>query len=339
MKKHIFYFLPFSLFVLPIIGSCGGQDNFSKYVNINDVLNEKDGWYQTVSSNFGGRGANEFPEYWDFRQTTDINFGHCYQRFCGNKTFIWTKDMVDNSNPNYLDIKYDRLPTAYTDPQDSTFTTQNISGSISTEGRFEQAFGYWETEARFMDKHYGWAAFWLQCASEARVGNGGKDGSEIDIFESFNWNDFQNEVRLNTMADGYGENYKEFGTSGYYVDEDGVPISEYDGSYHKYGFLWTPQAYYMFVDRKLIFSTTAPTANHSSPRGKSNLMGVCQVPVYAIFSGHMGPNDAGQTSSRAPNGLPFDTYSGPANFYIKNFVCYQNKNFLSYIKSPNDFPS
>jgi hypothetical protein len=38
------------------------------------------------------------------------------------------------------------------------------------------------------------------------------------------------------MADGYEEHYKEFGTSGYYVDKYGTPINIY-GDFHKFGLL------------------------------------------------------------------------------------------------------
>jgi hypothetical protein len=39
------------------------------------------------------------------------------------------------------------------------------------------------------------------------------------------------------MAEGYDNYYyKEFGTSGYYVDKSGVPINIYN-DFHKFGFL------------------------------------------------------------------------------------------------------
>jgi hypothetical protein len=92
----------------------------------------------------------------------------------------------------------------------------------------------------------------------------------------------------------------------------------------------------MFVDHNLVFKTNAPIANKSHPLG-DNYMGICQVPAFAILSGHMGPNEAGQTNSKAPNGLPFSAYDGEGEFLIKDFVCYQNKHFVPYIKSPSDF--
>jgi hypothetical protein len=95
----------------------------------------------------------------------------------------------------------------------------------------------------------------------------------------------------------------------------------------------------MYVDHNLVFKTNAPIANHGCPPGEDNSMGICQVPVFPILSGHMGPNKENEEHNKAPNGLPFSSYAkdGEGEFLIKNFICYQNKNFEPYIKQPSDF--
>lgn len=315
-----------------LVTSCDGTRNFEKYTNINDVLKLQNGWKKTFHTQFGE--SNTIPNGWD-----DKWHEYEHRGDCDHCPFIWRRNEVENSvTDKCLRIKYINEDQD-TDPENRW--TKNITGCVTTDGTFEQAFGYWEVDAKFLNKHYGWAAFWLQCQDMAKESpstwnHGGEDGSEIDIFESFNWNDFQNEVRLNTMADGYGDHYKEFCTSGYYVDKHGMPINIYN-DFHKFGLLWTPDAYYMYVDHNLVFKTTAPIANHGmhTPTD-NNHMGVCQVPAFALISGHMGCS-TNEHTYHAPNGLPFDEYDGPGEFLIKDFVCYQNKHFEPYIKQPSDF--
>lgn len=322
-----------------VLVSCNlNEDKFERYTDINDVLNLKNGWKKTLCSQFGNASQpDQFPPHWSFRQIDA-------ERVCGSydtdnvNHFTWKNEYngthyADNSKDGYLQINY-KQDIEWTDSKG--WKTNNFSSSISTENSFEQAFGYWECEAKFLNKQYGWAAFWAQSHNQGHVGYGGRDGCELDFFESFNWNDFRNEVRLNAFADGYYEHSKEFGTSGYYVDQHGVPIDTYD-YFHKFGFLWTPTTYYMYVDHNLVFKTTAPIANHHSPPGSDNSMGICQVPVFPIFSGHMGPNKSGEKNNKAPNGLPFSEYNGEGEFLVKNFTCYQNEHFEPYIKQPSDF--
>ncbi len=55
---------------------------------------------------------------------------------------------------------------------------------IDTRGRFEQKFGYFEVRC-ILPKGVGlWSAFWVHCDGVSSVDNEGRDGTEIDVFES-----------------------------------------------------------------------------------------------------------------------------------------------------------
>lgn len=66
--------------------------------------------------------------------------------------------------------------------QDDKFT----SGAISTKGKYERRFGYFECRVKFPEEPGHWSAFWLFGEGINKSNNrepGGRDGTEIDIFE------------------------------------------------------------------------------------------------------------------------------------------------------------
>jgi len=58
-----------------------------------------------------------------------------------------------------------------------------IDGCVDTRGKFERAFGYWVARIQFQSQPGHWSAFWLMGDGVRRVGDGGRDGTEIDIME------------------------------------------------------------------------------------------------------------------------------------------------------------
>ncbi|MDR3330555.1 MAG: glycoside hydrolase family 16 protein [Mycoplasmataceae bacterium] len=288
--------------------SCG----ISQYTNIDDVLSCKNGWYKTLSSDFS---KGTMPDKWAIR-------GDHEARDCGGETFYWDNDEVSfPPSTDHLKINYEQKASEL-----------NTTGCIETKTTetdpgFNQAFGYWEVDCKLLQEQYGWSAFWLQCNGESQVGNGGRDGSEIDILESLYYIEPKNTVRITTHCDGYDDtpifgHHKEFYKIASYTDSGNQPISFYDGNYHKFGLLWTPERYYMYVDRHLVMETDG-----------GGVVGICQVPVYAILSGHMGPggNNFGYEN------IKFSDYTEPGEFDIRSFNCYQNSHFEKYIRQTSDF--
>jgi beta-glucanase (GH16 family) len=116
---------------------------------------------------------------------------------------------------------------------------------IGTEGKFEAAFGYFETRMKLHTQEGHWAAFWLQSPTMGRVGDPKENGTEIDIFEILGK---QRDTLLSNLHwNGYGKEHQTAGSR--YVDKS-LP----DG-FHVVGLEWTPQEYVIFLDGKEIWRT------------------------------------------------------------------------------------
>ena len=140
-----------------------------------------------------------------------------------------------------------------------------LSGAVWTSGIFEQAYGYFEVRCRLQPAVGCWSAFWLMCDSQPSVGNGGKDGAEIDIVESPFFT--RSTVQHNIHWDGYGENHGSISSGdvirpGLYTD------------FHTYALEWTKDEYIFYIDGEETWRTSEG--------------GVCEVPCYLILSVEAG---------------------------------------------------
>ena len=191
------------------------------------VLNE-DGWYMVFEDDFNGSKLNE-----------GINFG---EKYTGNKE-IWTTSpyairwQSNDENkpeqgcwwcPEMVEVKdskaiihsrYEENHTCDGDcPSKGRFTsgieTRLISGDnnnnkgTSDTLLFAQAFGYFECRVKFPKSQGLWSAFWLQSSNMRQVGNKGKDGTEIDIYESAFLNNETSRMGHALLWDGYGKRAK-----------------------------------------------------------------------------------------------------------------------------------
>ena len=139
-----------------------------------------------------------------------------------------------------------------------------VDGCVRTRGKFEHAFGYYVARIELQKEVGHWSAFWLYNASVGKVGNEGRDGTEIDIMEK-PWLD--DRVNHALHWDGYGKAHRSAGH-----------VSKAPGlleGFHTYGLLWLPEEYVFYVDGKEVWRTKAG--------------GVCQVPLYIKLSDEIGP--------------------------------------------------
>lgn len=134
-----------------------------------------------------------------------------------------------------------------------------IDGCVRTKGRFERTFGYYVARIQFNKQSGHWAGFWLFNNSVERVGDGGRDGAEIDIVEKPLLED---QVQQTLHWDGYGEAHKQ--------ETRAIDVRGVSNGFHTFGLLWTPDVYVFYVDGKETWRTTAG--------------GVCQVPLYIKLS-------------------------------------------------------
>ena len=54
-------------------------------------------------------------------------------------------------------------------------------GCIITQGKFEHTFGYYVARVKFQKEPGHWSAFWITGPGVGKVGDGGRDGTEIEI--------------------------------------------------------------------------------------------------------------------------------------------------------------
>lgn len=138
------------------------------------------------------------------------------------------------------------------------------SGAIRTRGKFEHRFGYWVCRCKFPRQPGHWPAFWLHTSSVNKLGNDGRDGTEIDIMEK-PW--LEDKITQNLHWDGYGKEHKSARTGQ-------VTIPGVSQEFHTFGLHWDPCEYVFYVDGKETWHTKAG--------------GISQVPQYAKLTEEIG---------------------------------------------------
>jgi len=163
----------------------------------------------------------------------------------------WVKDDAFVSRTGTLVLRTRRDGERYT------------CGAVDTRGKFERALGCYVARCKMPRQPGHWPAFWLMCPGVGKVGDGGRDGTEIDIVE-IPWRDGR--VVMNLHWDGYGEHHQHAGTK--------VTIPELTEGFHDYGLVWTEAEYVFYVDGAEVW--------------RSRAGGVSQVPQYILLTGEIG---------------------------------------------------
>ena len=136
-------------------------------------------------------------------------------------------------------------------------------GAVRTKNKFEHRFGYWVCRCKFPEQPGHWPAFWVHTDSVSKVGEDGRDGTEIDIME-YPWRD--DRITQNLHWDGCGKDHKHAGK------ESTIPsVSE---GFHTFGLHWKPDEYVFYVDGKETWRTSAG--------------GVSQVPQFIKLTEEIG---------------------------------------------------
>ena len=137
-----------------------------------------------------------------------------------------------------------------------------LDGCVRTKGKFEHSFGYYVARVQLQKQPGHWSAFWIMGDGVGKVGSGGRDGTEIDIYEK-PWLD--DRVQHTLHWDGYGKDHK---SEGNVAKVPGVMEG-----WHTFGLWWKPDEYIFYVDGKETWRTKT---------------GVCQVPEYIKLSDEIG---------------------------------------------------
>lgn len=104
------------------------------------------------------------------------------------------------------------------------------------EKLFEQAYGYFEATVIVPRGTGMWSAFWLQSDYVGKVGHQGKDGTEIDVYESSFGRENPTQTGQALHYDAYDVPW--YRSKGSVAD---VGYNLYDGQEHTYALKWTPE--------------------------------------------------------------------------------------------------
>lgn len=167
----------------------------------------------------------------------------------------WSKDNCYLNREGSLVIRTSQSDSAY------------AGGCINTKGKFERKFGYYEAKVKLQTQEGHWGAFWLFTSSVNNAGNEGRDGTEIDIFESTWVGKGIDKVQSALHYDGYKEHHKKSNQR-----VEGMRMN--DGGWHIFGCEWTDKYYRFYYDDQLVWET--------------DFGGVSQVPQYIILSDEVG---------------------------------------------------
>jgi autotransporter-associated beta strand protein len=132
----------------------------------------------------------------------------------------------------------------------TTYTSgsTHYTAMLSTQGKFQARYGYFEANIQWADNPGMWSAFWLQSpAMGGYIGDTANGGAEIDVCEhrlqDGSANNINNQVQANIHWNGYGSSAASVG-SGNFSNSGGNLAS----GFHKYGVLWTSGGYTIYVD-------------------------------------------------------------------------------------------
>jgi beta-glucanase (GH16 family) len=164
---------------------------------------------------------------------------------------FWRRDAIS------LDGKGNLVISAFKDGD------KYIDGCVRTKGKFEHGFGYYVARVKLQKQPGHWSAFWLYNASEGNIGNGGRDGAEIDIYEKPSLDMI---VYHTIHWDGYGPDHHQSGTKAY--------VPGVMKGFHTFALLWTEDGYVFYIDGKETWRTDAG--------------GACRKPLYIKLSDEIG---------------------------------------------------
>ncbi|MCL2512847.1 MAG: glycoside hydrolase family 16 protein [Oscillospiraceae bacterium] len=272
------------------------------YANLDDAKKNGGGWYLVMDENFDGSILDELWHPSPHGKRLTGNWCDNMVRVENGEALVYSMRLTDNNCP---------VCPAEGDFSGGIETRKIIDGKSAPT--FEQAFGYFEARVKIPRDEGLWSAFWLQCNSMGQVGNGGRDGSEIDIYESSFYND-PGKVGNAIHWDGYGFWYRSKGN----VADTGRDL--YDG-YHTYGLLWTPTEYTFYVD--------------GVPHWSAALGGVSRVPEFLRLTVETHRAEWGPYGQKL--GEFINTRENPSVFHIDYVRVWQNTEYLPFIQSPDDF--
>lgn len=305
MKKTFFIITAVALIATVALGLCACSDLSDVYDGT--PYTDPDSWRLTLHTDFTALDSLD--------GTVWAPSPHGLRKY-----EYWCADMIEFGDEGLI-VKSvredDHKCSAGICPQSGVFTS-GIETRDGDEILFEQAYGYFEATVKVPLGTGMWSAFWLQSNNVGNIGNGGKDGAEIDVYESSFLSD-PTKTGSAIHVDAYSAPWYSYGD---HVADTGKDL--YDGRFHTYAVLWTPDAYIFYVDGEETWRTDY--------RGVSTVPEFLRLtveirdPEYAVY----GPY--GQKIGAFEN-----ADDGANDFVIKDVKVFACDDFAPYVNSVQDF--
>lgn len=244
-NSRVFLFFFFSLYVLISFG----ENNLYAQEDSNNHMAEP-----VWQDEFEGTGEIDFTK-WERQE---------YNRRNNNSgpDGWWSKeDSYLDGNGNLI-IRVRKIEDKNGDGDSCDYSV----GALRSKGRFQKRYGKFEIRCKLPTQPGWWVAFWMMQGNVSAVGNGGVDGTEVDIMEGFGWT---NKINYAFHWDGYGDDHKSIGKQLY-------PSNIHEG-FHTYALEWYPEMYIFYIDGEETW--------------RSEGGGVCQYPGYIKVTGEISTED------------------------------------------------
>lgn len=216
------------------------------------------------------------------------------------KGSYWNQYLAETKDGNLV------IPVVYLEEgmggKGAGWYTAGIDTDSDAKNGFSQKFGYFECRCILPKGADIWSAFWLMNDGVYNADGSGKDGTEIDIFESDGYEKlFKNNVSSNLHFDGYGDAHQKLGATRFLLKNN--PYEEFN----TYGLEWNENEYIFYINGVETFRTS--------------FGGVSQNEEYIILSVEM----------RGENGIPSERENAPAEgaeFIVDYVKVYQYKDLI-----------
>lgn len=216
------------------------------------------------------------------------------------KGSYWNQYLAETKEGNLV------IPVVYLEEgmggEGAGWYSAGVDTDSDAENGFSQKFGYFECRCILPKGSDIWSAFWLMNSGVFDENGDGRDGTEIDIFESDCYGDFmENAVTSNLHFDGYGDAHQKHGATKFLLKNN--PYEEFN----TYGLEWNENEYIFYINGKETFRT--------------DFGGVSQNEEYLILSVEM----------RGENGIPSNRKNAPgeeAQFIVDYVKVYQYKDLI-----------
>ncbi|MEE0980045.1 MAG: glycoside hydrolase family 16 protein [Acutalibacteraceae bacterium] len=213
------------------------------------------------------------------------------------KGSYWNQHLAQTKDGNLV------IPVVYLEEgmggEGAGWYSAGVDTDADAQNGFSQKFGYFECRCILPKGSDIWSAFWLMNSGVFDEDGSGRDGTEIDIFESDCYGDFmENAVTSNLHFDGYGDAHQKHGATKFLLKNN--PYEEFN----TYGFEWNENEYIFYINGVETFRT--------------DFGGVSQNEEYLILSVEMKGED----------GVPSERENVPAEgaeFIIDYVKVYQYK--------------